>query len=85
MILKPSKKHLNNMEYPVTIKNVAFCKTTRENYKYVVARECYNGNDELEYWFFDFTNDLYTASMQCRETGNGVVFELSNCVDETGE
>lgn len=73
------------MEYPVTIKNVVIAKSTRENYKYVVARECYNDDDELEYWFFSFINDLYVASMQLRETGNGVVFELSNCVDEFGK
>lgn len=67
------------MEKPVTIKNVCITATTRTNYKYVVAREVYNDNDELEFWYYAFTNDLYSASMMCRETENGVIFELSEC------
>lgn len=70
------------MNYPVKIKNVCLSKTPRENYKYIVAREVYNDNDEIEYWHYNFTNDLYEATMMCRETGNGVIFELSKCIGE---
>lgn len=68
------------MEYPVKINNVRICDTTRKNYKYVVAREVHNDKDEIELWYYAFTNDLYDASMMCRETNNGVVLELENCI-----
>ena len=66
------------MEYPIKVRNVRITGTTRKNYKYIVVRECRNYRDEIEYWFYDFTNDLYSASMMIRDTENGVVLELQN-------
>lgn len=69
------------MEYPIKVKNVCITKTTRKNYKYIVVRECRNQFDEVEYWFYNFTNDLYSATMMIRETENGIVLELQNVCD----
>ena len=69
------------MEYPIKVRNVCITDTTRKNYKYIVVRECINYRDEIEYWFYNFTNDLYSATMMIREIENGVVLELQNVCD----
>jgi len=69
------------MEYPIKVKNVFITDTTRNYYKYIVVRECENQTTgETEYWYYNFTNDLYSATMMCRETGNGIVLELQNVI-----
>ena len=69
------------MVYPIKVRNVCITNETRKNYKYIVVRECRNYHDEIEYWFYNFTNDLYSATMMIREIENGVVLELQNVCD----
>ena len=69
------------MVYPIKVTNVCITHATRKNYKYIVVRECRNYHDEIEYWFYNFTNDLYSATMMIREIENGVVLELQNVCD----
>ena len=69
------------MEYPIKVRNVCITDTNRKDYKYIVVRECRNHRDEIEYWFYNFTNDLYSATMMIRETENGIVLELQNVCD----
>lgn len=69
------------MVYPIKVRNVCITNATRKNYKYIVVRECRNYHDEIEYWFYNFTNDLYSATMMIREIENGVVLELQNVCD----
>lgn len=66
------------MVYPIKVKNIRITEKNRKDYKYIVVRECRNQLDEIEYWFYDFTNDLYSATMMIRETENGIVLELQN-------
>jgi len=69
------------MEYPIKVKNVCIPQITREHYKYIVVHESENKQTgETEYLFYNFTNDLYSASMSIREIENGVVLELGNVV-----
>lgn len=46
------------MEYPIKVRNVCITDTNRKNYKYIVVRECRNHRDEIEYWFYNFTNSV---------------------------
>lgn len=59
------------------IKNICITSENRNNYKYIIVREC--GND---LWFYDFSNDLQSASRICREIQNGLVYELDQVIGE---
>lgn len=57
----------------IQVRNVSNVPDYRSRYKYVIIREA-----EGEYWFYNFSNNLYHASKVARLLGNGFVIEVEN-------